>query len=328
MLALDVGPAAASPPVQVAKLTASDGVPFDQFGAAVAVSDDTIVVGARRTDVVGSDSGAAYVYKPDGGGGHTETKLVSSDGPINDQFGASVAVDGDTIVVGARRADGGGADSGAAYVYTPDGGGGYDEVRARRTGRRTATPTTSSASRSACPATRSSSAPARTTRTARTPGATYVFTSDGGGGWNAPTKLIASDGAAIDWFGVAVGVTGDTVVVGARTRPYPSDDSGAAYVYTPDGGGGYDEEPLTPSDGHRRPVRLLGRQLRRHRRHRRSGVEPGTTAPVYVYTPDGGGGHDEVGSRRGTRPQHYFGQDRVRVRRHGRGRLRRRIRAP
>ena len=105
---------------ETAKLTASDRAPGDVFGASVSVSGDTVVIGAHGD---GSDSGSAYVFERPSGGwmDATETaKLTASDGWTDDQFGISVSVSGDTIVVGA---DGDDDDSGSAYEFEkPDGG--------------------------------------------------------------------------------------------------------------------------------------------------------------------------------------------------------------
>ena len=95
------------------KLLASDGAEYDCFGYSVAVDGDTVVVGAYHDDDNGSSSGSAYVYRFDGTD-WIETKLLASDGASNDYFGYSVAVDGDTVVVGAYRDD---DYTGSAYVY-------------------------------------------------------------------------------------------------------------------------------------------------------------------------------------------------------------------
>jgi len=98
-----------------AKLTASDGATNDFFGRDVAVSGDTIVIGAYGDDIgPNTEQGSAYVFvKPAGGwsGSLTESaKLTASDGAALDRFGSSVAISGDTIVVGAPV-------NGAAYVF-------------------------------------------------------------------------------------------------------------------------------------------------------------------------------------------------------------------
>ncbi len=104
------------------KLTASDGAASDYFGFSAALSGDTLVVGALSTDGGGNSSqSAAYVFSRNQGGddnwGEVQ-KLTASDGAFLDHFGYSVAVSGDTLVVGANAADvGGHDDQGAAYVY-------------------------------------------------------------------------------------------------------------------------------------------------------------------------------------------------------------------
>src|SRR5947207_3156627 len=123
MVGLDVGPAQALPPVQTAKVTASDRAQHEQFGYAVAQSGTTSVVGAAP--------GTASAFSSDGSGvGNASTKVAASDGTTFVSCGASVAVSVDTILVGAPL-QGGQVDNGpgAAYLCTPDGGGGYDEER-------------------------------------------------------------------------------------------------------------------------------------------------------------------------------------------------------
>ncbi len=106
---------------QAAKLTASDaaGAPIS-FGGSVAVSSDTVVVGATG-DFNAFDSGSAYVFvEPVGGwtGSLTEdAKLTASDAAERDLFGFSVAVSGDTVVVGARGDDDVDLSTGSAYVF-------------------------------------------------------------------------------------------------------------------------------------------------------------------------------------------------------------------
>ena len=108
--------------MEQAKLTASDGAADDLFGESVAIAGDTIVVGAWLDDVNGiTDSGSAYVFTRTGTTWTEQAKLTASDGAANDQFGRSVAIAGDTIVVGALEDDDNGTDSGSAYVFTRTG---------------------------------------------------------------------------------------------------------------------------------------------------------------------------------------------------------------
>jgi hypothetical protein len=173
------------------KLIASDGTANDALGQSVGVSGDTILVGAYLDDDNGVNSGSAYVFTPDGVGGHTETKLIASDGTTGAVFGWSVGVSGDTIVVGAHLDDDNGVNSGSAYVFIPDGAGGHTE-----------------------------------------------------------TKLIASGGTSGDQFGQSVGVSGDTIVAGAWANDEIGLDSGAAYVFNDiadtDGDGVRDDDDACP----------------------------------------------------------------------------------
>ena len=103
---------------QQAKLTASDGASSDQFGISVAVDGDTAVIGAYWDDDSGIRSGSAYVFTRSGGTWAQQTKLTASDGAAYDEFGYSVAVDGDTAIIGAYYDDDNGGSSGSAYVFT------------------------------------------------------------------------------------------------------------------------------------------------------------------------------------------------------------------
>ena len=116
-----------------AKLTATDGAAGDEFGISVAIDGDTVVTGAYRDDSMatdsddGLDSGSVYVFDRDRESGKWSqtAKLTASNGDGGDRFGNSVAVDGDTAVVGAYLDDNPGivlTDSGSVYVFTNQSG--------------------------------------------------------------------------------------------------------------------------------------------------------------------------------------------------------------
>ena len=109
----------------VAKLTADDGAASDYFGMSVSIDGDTMVIGAYYDDDKGDNSGSAYVYTRVTAGDLTSTwtqvaKLTATDGAVNDEFGYSVSIDGDTMVIGAEGDDDKGSSSGSAYVFTRD----------------------------------------------------------------------------------------------------------------------------------------------------------------------------------------------------------------
>ncbi len=105
--------------VEQSKLTADDAAAGDNFGTSVAVSGKTIIVGAPLADAKGKkDTGAAYVFVRDGNSWKQSEKLVSSDAKKSDQFGLSVATNGNITLVGAMFRNEGAAGSGAAYLFT------------------------------------------------------------------------------------------------------------------------------------------------------------------------------------------------------------------
>jgi hypothetical protein len=104
----------------IAELTASDQEPGAYFGQSVALQGGVMAIGARNANP--NAAGALYVFRQSGDGWEEVEKLTPQDGKKNDHFGFTVAIAGDTIAVGARRADpDGNKDAGAVYVYTLDG---------------------------------------------------------------------------------------------------------------------------------------------------------------------------------------------------------------
>jgi hypothetical protein len=111
---------------EVVKLTALDAAAGDLFGYSVAIDGDYAVVGAYSEDGAGTDCGAVYVYWRNQGGADNwgeVVKLTASDAEDSDQFGSSVAIDGDYVIVGAMGEDSAGTDRGAAYVFYRNQGG-------------------------------------------------------------------------------------------------------------------------------------------------------------------------------------------------------------
>ncbi len=103
--------------VQVAKLTAADGAAGDHFGWSTSLLGDTALIGAYSDDDHGTNSGSAYVFQEIGGVWVQVAKLTAADGATYDRFGCSVALSGDTALIGAWRDDDYGTNSGSAYVF-------------------------------------------------------------------------------------------------------------------------------------------------------------------------------------------------------------------
>jgi hypothetical protein len=102
---------------QQQKLTPSDGAANDWFGGTISLSGDTALIGAMGDDDWGSQSGSVYVFVNSGTTWIEQTKLTASDGAVDDLFGNSLSISGNTYFVGARWDDDGGTNSGSVYVY-------------------------------------------------------------------------------------------------------------------------------------------------------------------------------------------------------------------
>ena len=208
---------------ETAKLIASDAAADDEFGTSVALDGDTAVIGARQDDDNGSQSGSAYVFTKVSGVWSQKAKLIASDGAANDEFGISVAVDGDTAVIGARQGD---TRNGAAYVFTKVSGVWSQKAKL------TADDGAADDEFGISVAVEGDTAVIGAYQDddhGDLFGSAYVFTQDSSGGWRQRDKLTASDGAARDRYGYSVGVSGDTVVVGAYSDDSNEANTGAAY---------------------------------------------------------------------------------------------------
>jgi hypothetical protein len=219
---------------QQAKLVASDGAAGDQFGFSVALDGDTVVIGAFRDDDKGSDSGSAYVFTRAGSGWTQQAKLVASDGAAGDQFGWSVALDGDTAVIGARLDDDKGIDSGSAYVFTRAGGAWTQQAKLVASDGAAGDQFGFSVALDGDTAVIGAFGD---DDNGSDSGSAYVFTR-AGSGWSETLKLLASDGKAFDLLGYyngAVDISGSTVLAGAPLHDLADPvrtDAGAAYVFS------------------------------------------------------------------------------------------------
>ncbi len=216
------------------KLQPSDGAEYGLFGFVACVSGDVAVVGARWDDVKGTDSGSAFVYRWNGSSWIQEQKLLASDGAANDWFGGAVSVSGDVAVVGADLHDHpNGTDSGSAYVFryyasgSPCGEKWCEEQELLASD---GTPGDEFAWSVSVFGDVIVVGAGLDDDNGDESGSAYMFRRDGSS-WVERHKLLASDGAVGDWFGVPVSVSGDMTVVGALRNDDNGPLSGSAYIF-------------------------------------------------------------------------------------------------
>jgi len=220
------------------KLTADDGAANDWFGQSVALNGDTAVIGASQ--YLNFGNGAAYVFARSNGTWSQVQKLAASDGVGRDQFGISVAVDGNTALVGAFGAS---FYAGAAYVFANDGGT-WSETQ-----KLTADDAATNSDFGVAVALQGATALVGAYGDASYQGAGYVFTNDGGT-WTQAQKLTADDGADNAHLGITVALDGDTALLGAEGATVGDNThQGAAYVFNRSGSVWTQAQKLTSDDG-------------------------------------------------------------------------------
>jgi uncharacterized protein (TIGR03437 family) len=232
---------------QQTRIIASNGAGFDHFGAAVAISEDTAVVGVPDNDPGGrTNAGAVYVFVRSGSTWTQQAQLTASDGANFDSFGSAVAISGETIVVGAYGDDNGfNSDQGSAYVF----------VRSGTTWSQQSKLTVSNGAANdwfgyavaISGETVIIGAPLDDSGSTVNQGSAYVFIRNGAT-WSQQQQINATDAADSDNFGFAVALQGETAVVGAPADDVSNGDQGSAYVFTHNGTTWSQQQQLIASD--------------------------------------------------------------------------------
>ncbi|MCY7356895.1 MAG: FG-GAP repeat protein [Rudanella sp.] len=234
---------------QQVKLTASDGAASDFFGASVAISGDYVVVGAFADDIGSNNNqGSAYVFVRTGSSWTQQAKLTADDGAADDNFGNSVAVSGDYVVVGALSDDNGvNTNQGSAYVFVRSGTLWPQQVKLIASDGAANDIFGSSVAISGNYALVGAFRDDNGANTDQ--GSAYVFARSGTF-WLQQPKLITSDGALDDQFGISVAISGDYALVGAyKDNIETNTDQGSAYVFVRSGSTWTQQARLTASDG-------------------------------------------------------------------------------
>lgn len=213
--------------VQHQKLHASDTSEGDQFGTALAMSGDYAIVGAPRKTGIGRRSGAAYIFTRRGTEWVEQAKLVAADETRSDYFGISVAIDGDTALVGGHRTNEPFADAGSVYVFERTG------TNWNQTEKLSAPDADSFAYFGFSVGINKDTAiigAIRDDEAGNDAGAAHIFVRNQFG-WTHQAKLIGNNTVAEDRFGYAVDVDGDFAIVSSPNNK----GGGAAYIYKREG---------------------------------------------------------------------------------------------
>lgn len=212
------------------KLTADDGEAGDAFGTSTALEGDTAIITAYLDDNSGAtDGGSAYVFSRTGGVWTQQQKLIAADSSLQDSFGVSVSLSGDTALVGAYRDDTSATNDGSAYVFTRTGG-----VWSQQQKLVASQPAAGSlfgygialkADTALIGAVNDPEA-GQLNR-----GSVYLF-GRVGGIWAQQQRFAANDSLAEDRFGCSIALSATTALIGARQATIGVNaNQGAAYVF-------------------------------------------------------------------------------------------------
>ncbi|MCP4248874.1 MAG: hypothetical protein GY778_17665 [bacterium] len=226
--------------VMEGELIPPGAAPRDYIGYSVSMSGDVAVIGAPGDDdrcpsQTNCGTGSVYLYRYNGYTWMAQAELTASDAAAGDSFGRAVSIDGDLLVVGA---------SNSAYVFRHNSS--YWEEEAKLTasdaalGDRFGDAVSVSGDVVVIGAKDDDG-------TGTSSGSAYVYRYDGNA-WVEEAKLTASDGAAEDYFGASVSISGDVALIGAYGHNHPGVETGSVYVYRYDGSAWTEETELTASD--------------------------------------------------------------------------------
>ncbi|MEM8963618.1 MAG: hypothetical protein AAGD38_19200 [Acidobacteriota bacterium] len=205
------------------------------FGVAAAMDGDTVVIGAPEEGPV-FQMGAVYLFERDLGGPNNwgeVIRLTAFDGEEEDEFGFSVALSGDTLVVGTNK-EGGGAPPGAAYVYGRDVGGmGSWGLVKRLEAPLPAQDDDLFGSAVSIDGDVIVVGSFERNTAGVDNGSVFVFERNEGGAdnWGQVAELQPDDGASNDQFGFAVSISGDTIAVSAPEHDPVGNNDGSVYIF-------------------------------------------------------------------------------------------------
>jgi len=284
------------------KLLPSDGAANDGFGFAVDVDGERAIVGSFRHELTSSTSGAgaAYIYERQANGDWLEAALlIPAELVGSDQFGISVAIDGDRALVGAAASDST-ASPGAAYLFERQGGTWVQTDRLVPSDGTAGSQFGSAVDLQGLRAVVGArAAVGGSTDDVADAGAVYIYELGTSGTAVSEAKIGATGAQSADQFGKALSLDGNRVLVGAYgdRGDGSTANAGAAYLYELTGGTWVDIQKLEPTpavtnDRFARTLSLVGdRALIGAYLNDTDGAETGT---AFIYEPDANGDWSET----------------------------------
>ncbi|MES2284907.1 MAG: T9SS type A sorting domain-containing protein [Bacteroidota bacterium] len=311
--------------VQTQKIVPSDRTANDYFGGAVSISGNRAIVGAYEKNAIGPNSyshaGAAYIFERDGNGIWNEVKkIVASDTGATDHFGYSVSISGDHAIIGspidAEDATGGNTLNGAgsAYTFERDGNGNWSQtqkiVPADRAGADLFGASVSISADYAIVGAYQEDENPLGGNTLSNAGSAYIFKRDGNNVWNQTQKIVSSDRAISDRFGISASISGSYVVVGAYLEDENEiggstlSNAGSAYIFERDGNNNWVQvKKITasdrdPNDNFGQSVNIKGNYVIVGAQHEAADVQGGnvitSAGAAYIYKRNGNGNWNQT----------------------------------
>ena len=232
--------------IEQAKLLASDGGAGDCFGWSVSISGDYAIVGAPFDDNFGAaSSGSAYIFHRSGETWPQQAKLLNINPEAGDEFGGSVSISGDYAIVGAKYDDDQASGAGAACVFRWTGASWAQLIKLY------ASDGTADDEFGISVHINGDLAIVGAywdNSKGNASGSAYIY-KRAGAIWSEQQKLIASEGAAGDLFGISVSISGDYAIVGAQYDDEKGSDCGSAYIFGWNGRSWIEQQELIASDG-------------------------------------------------------------------------------
>ena len=213
--------------VQHSKIVPADAQSGAQFGNAVAMAGNYLLIGAFRDKEHGNQAGAAYLWERFGDTWSFQTKLTPNTPQANSEFGYSVAINGDYAVIGAHRYEHSGENIGAAYVFERNGMSWVQDAMLLETG---LTPSSSYGCAVGVNGNTIMVGAKDDATTGISTGAVYIYDHDGVN-WNFLQRMVHPNGNDNDHFGCSLAIdTGGWAIVGADAGNGSAVDSGLAYI--------------------------------------------------------------------------------------------------